>query len=191
MTSLFPHLSSLYVWSWHFKRKNHFLECFSLTVYVWRMWHMTGGKKVTASHSSLLLSLVRVRLLTQLKGPRSQAFQNLLLFGHCHVPTLCDSTGCSMPSSSVLHYQQKFMSSTIYRNSCSLSQWCCLTILSSATPYSFCLQSFIASGVFPMSRLFTLGSQSIGASASAWVLPVNIQGWFPLGLTGLISKDSL
>ena len=52
---------------------------------------------------------------------------------------------------------------------------------------SFCLQPFPASGYFPMSQLFASGGQSIGASASAWLLPVNIQGWFPLGLTGLIS----
>ena len=54
-------------------------------------------------------------------------------------------------------------------------------------PFSFCLQSFPASGSFPVSQLFTSGGQSIGASASASILPMNIQGWFPLGLTGLIS----
>ena len=58
-------------------------------------------------------------------------------------------------------------------------------ILSSAVPFSSCLQSFPESGSFPMSWLFASGGQSIGASSS--VLPVNIQGWFPLGLTGLIS----
>ena len=68
-----------------------------------------------------------------------------------------------------------------------LSHWCYLTISSSAALFSFCLQSFPASGSFPMSRLFTSGGQSTGASASASVLPMNIQGWFPLGLTGLIS----
>ena len=61
-----------------------------------------------------------------------------------------------------------------------------LIISSSAIPFSFCLQSFPPSGSFPMSWLFTVGGQSIGASASASVLPVNIQGWFPLGLIGLI-----
>ena len=69
--------------------------------------------------------------------------------------------------------------------SCTLSQWCYLTISSSATTLSFCLQSFPASGSFPMSLLFPSGGQNIGASAS--VLPMNIQDWFPLGLTGLIS----
>ena len=54
-------------------------------------------------------------------------------------------------------------------------------------PFSFCLQSFPASGSFPVSQLFTSGGQGIGASPSASVLPMNIQGWFPLGLTGLIS----
>ena len=63
---------------------------------------------------------------------------------------------------------------------------CYLTILSSATPFSFCLQSFPTSGSFPMSQLFASGGQNIGASASTSVLPINIQGWFPLGLTGLI-----
>ena len=68
-----------------------------------------------------------------------------------------------------------------------LSQWCYLTI-SSSDPFSFCLQSFPASGSFLMSWLFPSGGQSIGASAS--VLPLNVQGWFPLGLTGLISLQS-
>ena len=72
-------------------------------------------------------------------------------------------------------------------NSCLLSHWCNLTISSSAAPFSFCLWSFSASGSFPMSWLFTSDGQSIGASASASVLSMNIQGWFPWELTGLIS----
>ena len=72
-------------------------------------------------------------------------------------------------------------------NSCPLSWWCHPTISSSVVPFSFCLQSFPASGSFPMSQLFVLGGQSIEASALASVLPVNIQGWFPLGWTGLTS----
>ena len=72
-------------------------------------------------------------------------------------------------------------------NSCLLSRWCHLTISSSVICFSSCLQSFTASGSFPMSQLFASGGQSIGASASASVLPMNIQGWFLLGLTGLIS----
>ena len=72
-------------------------------------------------------------------------------------------------------------------NSRPLSRWCHPTISSSVIPFSSCLQSSPASRSFPMSRLFTSGGQSIGASASASVLPVNIQDWFPLGLTFFIS----
>ena len=75
-------------------------------------------------------------------------------------------------------------------NSCPLSWWCHPTISSSIDPFSSCLQSFPALGSFPMSWLFTSDSQSIGTSASASVLPMNIQDWFPLGLTDLISRQS-
>ena len=79
------------------------------------------------------------------------------------------------------------LSPRVYSNSCPLSQWCLSTISSSLGPFSSCPQSSPASGSVPMSCLFISGSQSIGASASASVLPMNIQGWFPLALTGLIS----
>ena len=72
-------------------------------------------------------------------------------------------------------------------NSCPLSQWYNPTISSFVSSFSSCPQSFPASGSFLMSQLFTTSSQSIGASASASVLPKSIQGWFPLGLTGLVS----
>ena len=75
-------------------------------------------------------------------------------------------------------------------NSCPLSQWCYLTILSTVTLFSFCLQSFPASGSLPVSQLVASGGRSTGALASALVLPVSIQGWFPLGLTGVISMLS-
>ena len=71
-------------------------------------------------------------------------------------------------------------------NSYPLSRWCHPTILSSVVPFSSSPQSFPTSGSFPMSQLFPLGGQSIGVSASTSVLPMNIQGWFPLVLTGLI-----
>ena len=74
-----------------------------------------------------------------------------------------------------------------YSNSCPLHQWSHPTISSSVVPFSSRLQSFPASGSFPMSQLFTSGCQSIGLSASASVLPMNIQDWYPVGLTGLIS----
>ena len=72
-------------------------------------------------------------------------------------------------------------------NSCPSSQWCHRTISSSVVPFSSHFQSFQASGSFPMSNFFASGSHSIGVSALASVLPMNIQGWFPLGLNGLIS----
>ena len=72
-------------------------------------------------------------------------------------------------------------------NSYPLSRWFHPTISSSVAPFSSCLQSFPESGSFPMSQLFRSNDQSVGASASASVLPKNIHSWFPLGLTGLIS----
>jgi len=76
-------------------------------------------------------------------------------------------------------------------HSCPLGRWCHPTISSHVTPFSSCLQSFPASRSFPMSRLFASSGQSIRASASVPVLLVNIQDWFPLGLTGLISLGTL
>ena len=70
---------------------------------------------------------------------------------------------------------------------CLLSQWCHPAVSSSVSRFSSCCQLFPASESFPVSQLFTSGGQSIGASVSASVLPVNIQGWFPLGWTSLIS----
>ena len=74
-----------------------------------------------------------------------------------------------------------------YSNSCPLSQWCHPTISSSVVPFSSCLQSFPASGSFPMSQFFTSGGQSTGVSSSVSVLPVNIQDWFPLGWLDLLA----
>ena len=78
----------------------------------------------------------------------------------------------------------------VYSHSCPLSQWCHPTTSSSVVPFSFCLQSFPASGSFPMSQFFVSGGQTIGVSASASVLPMNIQDWFPLGGTGSVSLQS-
>ena len=75
----------------------------------------------------------------------------------------------------------------VYSNSCPLNEWCHPTISSSVFPFSSCLQSFPGSGSFPVSQFFASGGQSIGVSASTSVLPMNIQGWFPLGWTGWIS----
>ena len=75
-------------------------------------------------------------------------------------------------------------------NSCLLSRWCHPTISSSVIPFSSCLQSFPVSGSFPVSQFFASGGQSIGIPASASVLPMTIQDWFPLGWTSWISLQS-
>ena len=75
-------------------------------------------------------------------------------------------------------------------NSCPLIQWCYPTISTSVVPFSCCLQSFQALGSFPVSQFFTSGGQGVGVSASAWVFPLNIQDWSPLGWTGWISLQS-
>ena len=77
-----------------------------------------------------------------------------------------------------------------YSNSCAWNRWRYPTISSSVIPFSSCPQSFPASGSFPVSQFFASGGQSIGASASASVLPVNVQDWFPLGWAGWISLQS-
>ena len=98
--------------------------------------------------------------------------------------TLCNAMDCSMPGFPV-HHQLSACS-----NSCPLSWWCHPTVSSSVIPFYSCLQSFRASGSFPVSQFLTSCGQTIGASASATVLPMNIQDWLPLGLTGLISLQS-
>ena len=95
-------------------------------------------------------------------------------------PTLCDPMDCSTLGFPVLHYFLEFAQTHI------LSQWCHPTISSSAACFSSCLQSFPVSRSFPMSWLLSSGGQSIGVSASASVLPMNIQDWFPLG--GLVGS---
>ena len=96
----------------------------------------------------------------------------LLLFFSCSFLSNCNSMDCNMQGFPVFH------SPIICSNSSPLSQWCYLTISSSIVPFSFCPRSFPASGSFPMSRLLVSDGQSIGASASASVLPINIQDWF-------------
>ena len=91
----------------------------------------------------------------------------------------------SMPGIPVHHQTPGF-----HPNSCPSSRWCHPTISSSVVSFSSCLQSFPASGCFPMSQFFSSGGQSIGVSASASVLPMNIQDWFHLKWTGWISLQS-
>ena len=100
----------------------------------------------------------------------------------CPIP--CNPMDCSTPCPSP--------TPRACSNSCPSSWWCHPTISSSVIPFSSYFQSCQASGSFPISRFFTSGGQSIrvSASASTSVPPMNIQGWFPLGLTGLISLPS-
>ena len=88
----------------------------------------------------------------------------------------------------------KFLCPSVSLGVCSdsrpLSQWCYLIISSSAVPFSFCLQSFPTSGSFLVRWLLALGGQSIGASASATVFSMNIQGWFPLGSNSFVSTKN-
>ena len=108
----------------------------------------------------------------------------LLLFSHYVVSTLrsCGLQYTRLPCLSP--------SPGVCSSSYPLSRWCHPTISFSVIPFFSCLQSFPASGSFPVSWLFASGGQSIEASASASILPMNVQGWFPLGLTGLISLQS-
>ena len=94
---------------------------------------------------------------------------------------LCDPMDCSMPG-----FPVPSLSPGICSKSCPLSWWCHPAISYSVTPFSSCPQSFPESGSFPMNWLLTSGGQSTGASASASVFLINIQDWFPLGLTDLI-----
>ena len=107
-------------------------------------------------------------------------FQSLSWIRLSVTPTDCSMPGFPCPS----------LSPRVGSKSCPLSWWWYLSISSSAILFSSCPQSFPALGYFPMSWLFASGSQSIEASAAASVLPMNIRGWFPLGLTGLISLQS-
>ena len=96
--------------------------------------------------------------------------------------TLCNPMDCSTPGFPVFYHLLELAQAHVH--------WCSPTILSCVIPFFSCLQPFPASESFPMSWLFASGGQSIGASALASVLPMNIQGWFPLGLTALISLQS-
>ena len=109
-------------------------------------------------------------------------YGKLLLFSHSVMSNTLTSHGLQKTSLPCLSSSPKVCS-----NSCPLSRWCYQTISSSVIPFSSCPQSFLAPGPFIMSQLFASGGQSIGTSASASILLMNIQGWSPLELTGLIS----
>ena len=108
-----------------------------------------------------------------------------LFFPVCSVQFSCSVMSDSLWPHGLQHARLPCPSPTpgAYSKSCPLSQWCHPTISSSVIPFLSCLQSFPASGSFPVGWCFASGGQRTGASASASVLPMNIQGWCPLGLT--------
>ena len=122
------------------------------------------------------------------KKAHCKFFSFLILFSQVSQYS-CSVVSDSLPPHGLQHARPSCPSPTpgVYSDSCLLSRWCHPTISSSVIPFSSCLQSFPASGSFPMSEFFALSDQSIGVSASASVLPMNIQDWFPLGWTGWIS----
>ena len=139
-----------------------------------------GGSKITAdgecSHEIKRLLFLRRKAMTNLSSVQfscSVMSDSLQPHGLQHARPPCPSPA-----------------PRVYSKSCPLSQWYHPTISSDLIPFSSCLQSFPPSGSFQVSQLFASGGQSIGASASALVLPKNIQDWFPFGLTGLISLQS-
>ena len=152
------------------------------------------GKVLTAEFTKFALQRVRVPKQTWELWVRSSILWLWVGWekGNCEkscccsvaqsCPTLCNPMGCCTPGFLVLHHLPELVQTHV--------QWVSDAILSCVIPFSSCLLFFPASGFFPISQLFTLGGQSIGASASASVFPITIQGWFLLGLTGLISLQS-
>ena len=125
-----------------------------------------------------IIWLAYLRLRDSHYGAFLLSVQSVHLFSHVQLFVTPWTAACRLPCPSP--------TPGACSNSCPSSQWCHPTISSSAVSFSSHLQSFPASGSFPRSQFFELGDQSIGVSASASVLPMNIQGWFSLGLTGLI-----
>ena len=121
-----------------------------------------------------------------------QAVKTIQVFTFSSVQFSCSVVSNSLQPHGVLHTRLPCPTPTprAYSNLCPLSRWCHPTISSSVVPSSSHLQSFPASGSFPMNQFFASGGQSIGVSASASVLPMNIREWFPWGWTGWISLQS-
>ena len=142
--------------------------------------------------SSFLFLHLRASLSTLL--PKKLTFIELFhgrLFRSLSVQLLSHVRLFSTPWTAACQASLSITALGVYPNSCPLSQWCHPTISYSVVPFFSRLQSFPALGSFPMSQFFTSsGGQSIGVSASALVLPMNIQDWFPLGWTDWISLQS-
>ena len=155
---------------------NHLILCLPLEFLEEALWGRKGR------------SIPRMYLLQwgQVSAPSKMEEVQRSHFSHFSRSVVTDSLRLHEPQ----HARSPCPSPTpeVYPNPCPLSQRCHPNISSSVIPFSSCLQSFPASGSFQMSQFFTSGGQSIGASGS--FLPMNIQDWFPLGLTGLISLQS-
>ena len=140
----------------------------------------------------MLVSLNFVVCKMELTQLTTAITQNWLRRTNCHssVQFSCSVMSDSFQPHGLQHTRPPCPSPTpiVYPNSCPLSWWCHPTIPSSVVPFSSNLQSFPASGSFPMSQFFTSGGQSIGISTS--LLPMNTQDWSPLGWTGWISLQS-
>ena len=141
---------------------------------IWRSFYIRAWRAVLFFLTETLNEHINFTLFSSVKFSRSIVFDSLHPRGLQHARPPCPSPAPRTCWSS-----------------CPLSHWRHPTISSSVVPFFSCLPSFPASGSFTVSRLFASGSQRIGASASASVLPMNIQGWFPLGLTSLISLLSM
>ena len=128
-----------------------------------------------------LKNIFRVALLFSSDPDPNMRFRFTVVFQSLSHVQFCDPMGCSKPGFPVFYYLPEFAQTHVHW----VGNWCHPTISSSAALFFICPQSFPTSGSFPMSLLFTLGGQSIGASVS--VLPMNIHSWFPLGLTVLKS----
>ena len=145
-------------------------------------WDFPGKKTGVGCH--FLLQIISLFYWKEVMKMQSILFI-MYLICCCSVaqscPTPCCPMDCSTPGCCPL-----LLSPRVCSDSCPLSWWYHATISSSVSLFS-CPQSFPASGSFPVSQFLGSGGQSIGVSAPASVLPMNIQGWFPLGLTGLMS----
>ena len=159
------------------------MECFSFpsflcSIHIYSQNMPRNFSENAATYSSFVskINITSRRLFSNLKFSQfncSVMFDSLRPYGLQHARLPCPSPtpgACS--------------------NSCPLSQWCHPTISSSVTLFSSRLQSFPASGSFPLNQFFISCGQRIGASASSSVFPMNSQDWFPLDLTGLISLQS-
>ena len=141
-------------------------------------------------HSKLLDGVTLMARIERMHEPKSMFSLSPRLSYLCSLSSVHFSH--SVVSDSLQHARPPYPSPNtgVYPNPCPLSQWCHSTISSSVIPFSSFPQSFQTSGSFQLSHLFALGGQSIGVSTSASVLPMNTQGWSPLGWTGWISLSS-